>query len=111
DAGVRQHQSSGDHDRRKGLGPDPTGHTAALTAAYEIPAACRRDLGFLPDSACAIWAGVSTTMTPAASSAPRFDPWPPRLPVTMAPAWPIFLPGGEAAPAMKAATGLRIVLA
>jgi len=23
DAGVRQHQSSGDHNRRKGVGPDP----------------------------------------------------------------------------------------
>ena len=29
----------------------------------------------------------------------------------MAPAWPIFLPGGAAAPAMKATIGFRIVLA
>ena len=52
--------------------------------------------------------GVASTSTPAASSARRLASKLPRSPLTIAPAWPILLPGGEAAPAMNATTGFAM---
>ena len=56
-------------------------------------------------SVAPISAGVGATLTPAASSAAIFSAAVPLPPEMIAPAWPMRLPGGAVAPAMKAATG------
>ena len=50
--------------------------------------------------------GVSATAIPASSIASTLAAAVPLPPETMAPAWPMRLPGGAVMPAMKAATGL-----
>src|SRR3712207_4964634 len=53
----------------------------------------------------ATWVGVRPTFTPFASSASAFAAAVPFDPDTIAPAWPIVLPGGAVKPAMYATTG------
>src|ERR1043166_5166156 len=53
----------------------------------------------------AISDGVSATPMPAALNAAIFAAAVPLPPLTMAPAWPMRLPGGAVAPAIKPATG------
>ena len=48
----------------------------------------------------AVSLGVLPTFTPADSRASFFAAAVPEEPETMAPAWPIFLPGGAVTPAM-----------
>src|SRR5206468_9448800 len=52
--------------------------------------------------------GLSPTSTPASRSASIFAAAVPLPPETMAPAWPIFFPGGAVTPAMYDDTGLLI---
>lgn len=54
-------------------------------------------------------AGLLSTTTPAPSRAVIFEFASPLPPLTMAPAWPILLPGGALIPAIKLTTGLFIV--
>merc|ERR1719282_874588 len=56
-------------------------------------------------------AGLLSTTTPAPSSAEILLSAPPLPPDTMAPAWPILLPGGAEIPAMKLTTGFLPALA
>ena len=51
--------------------------------------------------------GVRPTRTPRASSASALAAAVPRDPETIAPAWPMVLPGGAVKPAMYPTTGLE----
>ena len=53
-------------------------------------------------------AGLSATMIPADFMASILFSAPPWPPATIAPAWPILLPGGAVRPAMKPAVGFDL---
>jgi len=56
-----------------------------------------------------IFVGFETTFTPASFNASIFARAVPLFPETIAPAWPIFLPGGAVTPAIYDTTGLEML--
>ena len=109
--GQGEQQDQGKEETRHGIPPQPaTGANGAGIAPGACHAARRRMLpaaSYAVRSAPAISAaisatsvGVRPTRTPLASSASALALAVPAVPDTIAPAWPIVLPGGAVKPAM-----------